>query len=257
MSAISSVGSYGSYNSISYGNIASGKRIQSAADGAAELAIIQKTEREIRGTDAGAENIQAGIGMLNIADGAMGQITDYIQRIGELGIRASSSLLSDDDRSMIQTEIDQLKQGISDIAAQTTYNEKNILNGTQTGFDIVTGSDGSSKKINTGDATLQALGLADFDVRGSFDLSAVGKALKTVSSMRSTSGAQTNALEHAYNNSTNYSLNSTAAKSRLEDLDIPQAISEMKKKKLLGDYRMYMQRRMMEDERTKMFRMFM
>ncbi len=256
MSTVFSINSNNN-RSMSYGKLASGKKIRTAADGASELSMIQKTERQIRGADVGAQNIRSGIGLLNIADGAMSQITDDLQRIGELGIKASSGLLTDDDRAMIQTEIDQLKQGISDIATQTTYNEMHILDGSNTEFGIVTDSNGSNKQISTGDAMLQSLGIADFDVTGDFDISDVTNALKKVSTLRSAGGAQTNALEHAYNNTTNYVLNSTASKSRLEDLDIPKAVSEMDKKKLLQTYRMHMLQRSMEDKKNKTARMFM
>ncbi len=225
---MSGVSSVNSYNSVSYGNIASGKKVQTAADGASELAIIQKTEREIRGTDAGTENIKSAEKMLNVADGALSQITDSLQRMGELALRATSGLLTGDDRAAIQKEVDQLKQGISDIASRTSYNEINLLDGSKTEFGIAANSNGSNIQVTTGNAMLESLGIADFDVTGKFDISSIDNALKKVSSLRGSMGAQTNALEHAYNSGTNYILNSTSAKSRLEDLDIPKAISEKK-----------------------------
>ena len=253
MGAISSVNSY---NSVNYGNFASGRKIQTAANGASELAIIQKMERQERGTNAASENIKAGIGMLNISDGALGQITDDLQRMGELALRATSPLMTDDDRAAIQSEIDQLKEGISDIANRTTYNEHKLLDGSESNYDIVTNTDGSNKNVTTGNATLESLGIADFTVTGTFDVSAIDNALKKVASMRSASGAQTNALEHAFNNNNNYSWNITSSKSRLEDLDYPKAISEMKKKELLQEYQMHMQRKRMEDKKNQMARMF-
>ncbi len=261
MSAISSVNSYNSYgygyNRVSYGNFASGKKVQGAADGASELAIIQKMERQVRGTDAGTDNIQSARNMLNISDGALGQITDSLQRIGELAMRATGPLLTDEDRSYIQSEIDQLKEGISDIASRTSYNENNLLDGSQTDFNIVTNSDRSNIQVTTGNATLDSLGIADFDVSsGRFDISAIDNALKKVSSLRSQGGAQTNVLEHAYNFNTANALNTTAAQSRLEDLDVPKAISEMRKKQLLQQYQMMMQSKRMQNQRIQMARMF-
>ena len=69
-------------------------------------------------------------------------------------------------------------------------------------------------------------------------------------------GAQSNALDHAYNYSTNTRLNVTASKSRLEDLDYPQAISEKKKKETLQEYALFMQKRKIEQQHQTMFRMF-
>ena len=76
---------------------------------------------------------------------------------------------------------------------------------------------GNGMKITTADATLQALGIADFDVTNDFDLTQVDDALARVSAGRSGMGAQSNALEYAYRYSTNTRLNVTAGKSRLED----------------------------------------
>ena len=255
MSGISSIGSYRSYHD--YGKFASGKRIQHAADGPAELGIIQKEESQNRGMKAGERNIGSAQDMLNITDGAMSGIADYLQRIRELALQASNTaVVTDSDRAKMQKEIDQLKEGISDIASQTTYNTKQLIDGSETDFNIATDSNGNSLTVSTGDATLKALGIADFDVRGDFDISSIDKALSMVNSSRSTLGAQSNRLDFAYNISTNTRLNTTAAQSRLEDLDYPKAISELKKKQTLQEYMLYMQHRKQKDEANRMHSMF-
>lgn len=255
MSSIGAIGSGSSY--ADYGKIASGKKIQSAADGAAELSIVEKEDAQVRGLNAGAKNIGSAQDMLKVADGAMEGITDYLQRIRELAVQASNTaVVTDSDRANIQMEIDQLKQGISDIASQTTFNTKPLLDGSNTEFRIATNADGASMAVSTADATLAALGIADFDVTGNFDIADIDKALETVSAARSSAGAQSNALEYAYNYNTNASLNTTAAKSRLEDLDIPQAISEQKKQETLQEYALFMQKKKQEEEQNKLHAMF-
>lgn len=255
MSSIGAIGSGSSY--ADYGKIASGKKIQSAADGAAELSIVEKEDAQVRGLNAGAKNIGSAQDMLKVADGAMEGITDYLQRIRELAVQASNTaVVTDSDRANIQMEIDQLKQGISDIASQTTFNTKPLLDGSNTEFQIATNADGASMTVSTADATLAALGIADFDVTGNFDIADIDKALETVSAARSSAGAQSNALEYAYNYNTNASLNTTAAKSRLEDLDIPQAISEQKKQETLQEYALFMQKKKQEEEQNKLHAMF-
>ena len=79
-----------------YGKFASGKKVNRAADGAAELAIIQKQETQTRSYKVGENNIGAAKDMLNVADGAMSGITDYLQKIRELGrpIRRRSQMRS-------------------------------------------------------------------------------------------------------------------------------------------------------------------
>lgn len=247
MSSISSINTSISY--ADYGRFASGKKIQSAADGAAELSIIQKEDTQTRGYKAGENNIASARDMLNVAEGAMAGITDYLQRIRELGVQASNTaVMSDSDRANIQKEVEQLKRGISDIADQTTFNTKKLLDGTYDKFQIATDAGGNSMAVETADATLQMLGIADFDVTKDFDLQDIDDAIAMVSAGRSSMGAQSNALDYAYNYSTNTRLNVTAGKSRLEDLDFPEAISEQKKKQTLQEYVLFMQKKRQDDE---------
>ena len=257
MSGISPISSYSYSSYTDYGKFASGKQIQSAADGAAELSIIQKLDAQSKGMDAGSKNIATTKDMLNVADGAAAGITDYLQRIRELAVQASNTaVVSDSDRANIQMEIDQLKQGISDIAKQTTFNTKSLLDGSNPEFNVATDSNGNSMSVEMPNTMLEELGIEDFDVTGDFNISDIDKALEKVSAGRSQIGAKSNALEYAYNYSTNARLNTIGSKSRLEDLDIPQAISDMKKKQLMQEYSMHMQKKRMEDEANRMRGLF-
>lgn len=250
ISAISSY-SYGSYTD--YGKFASGKAIQSAADGAAELSIIQKQDSQARGLQVGADNIATTNDMLKVADGAAAGITDYLQRIRELAVQASNTAtMTDSDREAIQAEVDQLKQGISDIASQTTFNTKPLLDGSSSEFNVATDSNGNGMTVNASSMMLEELGIADFDVTGDFNIDDIDKAISKVSSGRSKMGAQSNTLEYAYNYNTNAALNTIGSKSRLEDLDYAEAISDMKKNQLLQEYSMFMQKKRMEDEANRM-----
>lgn len=245
---MSSVSGISSSSYADYGKFASGKKIQSAADGAAELSIIEKEDAQIRGMEAGANNMGSAKDVLNIADAALGGVTDYLQRIRELALGAmNTATTTASDRQAMQYEIDQLKQGIADIASQTQYNTKNLLDGSQSSFRLAIDGNGNSTGFSTGNATLDALGITDFDVTGDFDLSVIDDALAKVSSQRSSMGAQSNGLDYAlrYNSGAVYNL--TGAKSKLEDLDYPQAVSEQKKKETLQLYALMMQKRKMAD----------
>lgn len=130
-----------------YGKFASGKKVNRAADGAAELAIIQKQETQTRSYKVGENNIGAAKDMLNVADGAMSGITDYLQKIRELGVRASNTAtITDAERTSIQAQIEQYKQGISDIAKQTSFNTKPLLDGTSQKYNIMTDATGNGMK---------------------------------------------------------------------------------------------------------------
>lgn len=253
MSGISGVSSY---NYTSYGNFASGKKINSAADGAAELSIIEREDRQIGGLDAGAGNMQSAKEALNISDGALGQVTDYLQRMRELAVQAKNGIYSDSDKRMIQDEIDQLKQGISDIAGQTDYNTKKLLDGTNSEFEMAVDADGNTKSFTTANATLQALGIEDFDVTKDFNLQTIDDALDKVTSARGSMGAQSNAFDYALSYNANASYNLTGAKSRIEDLDFPQAVSDQKKQQTLQAYALMMQKKRQEQEAKKVNNLF-
>ncbi len=236
-----------------YGRFASGKAINSAADGASELSIIEKQDAQVRGYDAGAENIGMAQDMLKVADGAMGGITDYLQRIRELAVKASNSaVMSNEDLQSIQKEVDQMKQGISDIAEQTQFNGKNLLDGSNQDVQIATDGNGGKASLSVGSATLEALGIKDFDVTKDFDIEDIDKAISKISDTRTTVGAQSNGLEYAYNANRHASMDTIAAKSRIEDLDYAEAISEKKKQETLQEYALYMQKKKLEDEANHM-----
>lgn len=253
MSGISGISSYSSYNP--YSQIASGNKLPSAANGAAELTIAEKQDAQIRGYNAGTNNLQSGKDVLNITDAALGGVTDYLQRIRELALQASNTAtVTDSDRRNIQHEVDQLKQGIQDIASQTQYNTLNLLDGSfSDGMQIASDSNGNSVTINNSvNSTLDALGIADFDVTKNFDLKTIDNALEKVNDQRSQAGAQSNRLDHAINYNSYASFNTLAARSRLTDTDYPQAISELKKQQTLQTYAFMMQKKKMEAEARKM-----
>ena len=252
MSGISGV----SNNCPSYGSFASGKKINTAADGAAELSIIKRQEAEVGGYNAGANNMQSGKEVLNISDGALGQVTDYLQRMRELAVQTSNGIYSDSDKRAIQKEIDQLKQGISNIAGQTDYNGKKLLDGTNQSFEMATDSKGTTMEATTANSTLEALGIADFDVTKNFDLKTLDDALDKVTSARGSMGAQSNAFDYALSYNANASYNLTGSVSRLEDLDIPKAISEKKKQETMQQYSMMMQKKRLEAEEQRMKNFF-
>ena len=241
-------------NSI-YGKIASGKRIQTAADDAAGLAISNKLKRNENGLDVGASNIMDGIGVANIKDGALGTMQDSLQRIRELSIKASNGLYGDSEKQMIQKEVDQMMAGIQYTATANQFNEMKLLDGSMADMDILSNPDGTGMKIQMENMSLKALGIDGYNITGEFDISVIDAAMDKISSARSSTGASTNAMEHAYNYNTGASYNLLSARSRIEDLDIPKAVSDMKKNKLLQDYHMGMLRKKMQNDSliTRMF----
>ncbi len=245
-----------SSNSI-YGKIASGRRIQTAADDAAGLSIVNKMKRQSNGLDAAASNIMDGIGVANIKDGALNSMQDSLHRIYELSIKASNSLYGDSEKQMIQDEVDHLLQDIESTAVGTRYNEMKLMDGSMADMHIASNADGSGMKIQMENVTLKSLGIEGYNVTGKFDLSQLESAMDKISAARSATGARTNAMEYAYNSNTKTSLETVGARSRIEDLDIPKAVSEQKRNKLLQDYRMMVTRKKMQNDSfvTRLFGM--
>lgn len=238
-----------------YNKLSSGKRINKAADDAAGLAIAQKLLKHETGLDVGAQNAREGMGALNVADGAMGGIMDYLQRIDELSIRSMNGLYSDSDRQAFQTEINGMMEGIQSLAKGTSLNQQTLLDGSMADMHLATNPNGGGLSIHMENTTLKALGLAGYDVTGSFDLSAIDKAMDMVSKARGNMGAATNRLEHTFNYNRQASENTLASRSRIEDLDMPKAVSEKQKQELLTQYRNSMLRKQMMDNNLVM-RMF-
>ena len=116
-------------------------------------------------------------------------------------------------------------------------------------MNLAINPDGTGMSIKMANSTLEELGIADLDVtKGNFNLDAIDKAMSKVASQRSGIGASTNRLEYAYNYNTSASLEQLSSRSRLEDLDMPKAISEKKKEELLSQYKNLMLRRQMDQE---------
>lgn len=238
----------GNYASQYYRQLSTGKKINSAADNAAGLAIAEKLLRQKNGYDVGTRNAGTASDMLKVSDGALSSITDSLQRIHELGLQASNTAIyGDDELSSIQQEIDQLKDQISSVASNTQFNGKNLLDGSAGGLHVASGPDGSGSTLNMPNSALEALGIADFDVTKDFDLSAIENAINKVSDSRSSLGAQSNALDHVMNFNQYASQQAAASNSRIEDLDYGSAVSDLKKQQILDAYRLNMQRRINDD----------
>ncbi len=235
-----------------YGQIASGNRINSAKDDAAGLVISESMKEQENGLAQGTQNAKHGVDALNIADGALGQITDNLQRIYELSVKASNSFMyGPGELTAMQQEIDGLMSGIEDIAKGTEYNTLKLLDGSMADMDLATNPNGSGQKIQMANATLEALGIDGYNVTGKFDIGRITNAIDMVNERRSEIGAQTNALEYTINRNDLTMENTMSARSQLADLDIPKAISEQKKNQVLDDYQIMMQRQQMRDEEEK------
>ena len=110
--------------------LATGLKINSAADDASGLAISEKMRSQIAGYDMAVRNAQDGLSMLRTAEGALTNTNDMLHRMRELSVQASNDVLTAEDRTHIQEEIDELKEQINRISDYTHFNTKKLLDGT-------------------------------------------------------------------------------------------------------------------------------
>ena len=109
--------------------LSSGLKINNAKDSPSGLAMAKRMNAQLKGLSVANQNASDGVSVIEIADGALTEITQMIQRMSELDIKAANGTMTDDDRKVIQAEIDQLKAEITRVAETTEYNGQTLLNG--------------------------------------------------------------------------------------------------------------------------------
>ena len=115
--------------------LSSGYKINRAADDAAGLSISEKMRKQIRGLTQASSNAQDGISSVQTAEGALNEVQDMLQRMNELAVKSANGTNSEDDRSYIQNEIDQLTTEIDRVAETTKFNETYLLKGDKSKTD--------------------------------------------------------------------------------------------------------------------------
>jgi flagellin len=131
--------------------LSTGKRINSAADDAAGMAIASKMTAQIRGLDQAGRNINDAVAMIQTAEGATGEITNMLQRMRELAVQASSGTYTTEDKANIELEFQALLKGIDNIAGTTQWNGGNILDGTGSATTFQIGAnDSQTLTVNLG-----------------------------------------------------------------------------------------------------------
>jgi len=121
--------------------LASGKRINSAGDDAAGLAISNRMTSQIRGLDQAVRNANDGISMIQTAEGALSESTNILQRMRELSIQSANGIYSNEDRASLQAEVDQMKSELTRIAETTSFNGQKILDGSLGEIGLQVGSE--------------------------------------------------------------------------------------------------------------------
>ncbi len=227
----------------SMARLASGMRINQAADDAAGLAISENLKGQIRGMRQANRNANDGISLVQVAEGSLNEVSNMLIRLRELGVQASSDTIGNTERKFLDVEYQQLKEEIQRITESTKYNGYELLNGTGGNIDIQVGVNNDAFRdrisFNSGAAnsSLEALGLTAESVAtkegAQLSLAVIDSASTQVNAIRANFGALQNRLVSTSNNLLIADENLSAANSRIRDTDVAAETSEMTRNNIL------------------------
>lgn len=218
--------------------LSSGLRINSAKDDAAGLAISNRLNSQVRGLEVGMRNANDGISVAQVAEGAMQEQTNMLQRMRDLAVQSVNGANSTSDKDALQAEIDQLTSEITAISNSTAFGDTKLLSGGFTAKNFQVGhqeGETISITITATDATtlgVNALVVSN-DGAASTALAAIDSALTSIDTQRAKLGAVQNRLAHNISNSANTQANVADAKSRIVDVDFAKETATMTKNQVL------------------------
>lgn len=224
--------------------LSTGKRINSAADDAAGLAISTSMTSQINGMNQGIKNANDGISLAQTAQGSLTEVTNMLQRVRELGVQSGNGTYQASDKTQMQAEVSSLKTQITSILTNTKFNGNALFgvggSGSANGvsFTIQAGAN-STDTVSLGadgiDWTAQSANLDVTTATGSADtINAADTLLAQVSSTNAGLGAGQNQLQSAVNNMTSNVTNLSAARSRIQDTDYSAESTAMAKAQILS-----------------------
>lgn len=226
--------------------LSTGKRINSAKDDAAGLAIATSMTSQVRGMNQAIRNANDGISLAQTAEGSLDEVTNMLQRVRELATQSASGTYKDEtDRAYMQAEVDQLTAQIGQVISNSEFNGVKLFDGSTTSVTIQTGANSADTvELQMADlTTLQANGGA----AGSYDVSTaaaanalldpstgIGAEIDAISNARASLGAGQSRLESVVNNLTSNVTNLSDARSRIEDTDYSAETTKLAKAQILS-----------------------
>jgi flagellin len=231
--------------------LSTGLRINRASDDAAGLSVSESLRSKVRGMERAKMNAADGIALLQIAEGATGEINNILQRLRELAIQSATDTMTTTERGFINKEFSQLLSEITRISNSASYNGMTLLDGEAGSFGTAGGAAsvlhigaGSSTSIDRISVTITAVTLGALGMNATTtavstasaalaSLSLIDTAIKSVNTMRSDMGAYVNRLEFAIANLTNQAYNMQDAESRIRDVDFAKETTEFTRSQIL------------------------
>ncbi|PDZ50844.1 flagellin [Bacillus cereus] len=233
--------------------LSSGKRINSASDDAAGLAIATRMKAREGGLNVAGRNTQDGMSLIRTADSALNSVSNILLRMRDLANQSANGTNTKGNQASLQKEFDQLKQQIDYIAENTQFNDQQLLNDDTKTVNIQTLDTGSDtqiaislKSVKTDDLQLgTAVTIGDEADAASTDaasptealaaIDAIDAAITTIAGQRATLGATLNRFEFNANNLKSQETSMADAASQIEDADMAKEMSEMTKFKILNE----------------------
>jgi flagellin len=210
----------------SMARLASAQRINSAKDDAAGLAIASVMTAQLGSSNQAIRNVYDGLSLVDTAGGALGQVSESLQRMRELAVQSANGVYTASDRQALQQEFSQLAQGVDQIAGNTQFNGRNLLDGGYSGA-IQTGPDaGNATELSLGDVSTAGLGVRAAEITSASGaasaLDAIDAAMTRVNDMQANIGAVSAGLNSTIANLSNSYESLAASRSRIQDADYAQ-----------------------------------
>ncbi|MCG8589377.1 MAG: flagellin FliC, partial [Proteobacteria bacterium] len=220
--------------------LSSGLRISRAADDAAGLAISENLRADIRSLNQAQRNANDGISLLQVAEGALNEASAILVRMRELATQAANGTLGSDERTTVNNEFQDLLTEIDRIANVTTFNGINVLNSASTTVTFQVGSENSSNdqiSVTGVLATAAGVGVSGLtvDTQGNAQsaLATLTSGIATVASLRASFGTAQNRLESTIRSIAVAIENTSAAESRIRDVDVANETAALTRNQVL------------------------
>jgi flagellin len=224
--------------------LSSGLRINSARDDAAGLAIATGLTKQIRGYNQAIRNANDAISLAQVAEGALEEITNMVQRVRELAVQSLNGNYTAAERSSLNKEATQLRQEISRMADAVTFNGVKVIGSTATtGFWVGQGNTSADNRVTVSfrDIANAANGIGSFVTRGGVataasaaaTISIADSALTTINQIRADLGAKQNRFETTVRNLQNVVENLSGSRSRVEDADFAMETASLTRAQIL------------------------
>jgi flagellin len=227
----------------SFARLASGFRINTAADDAAGLAISESMKGQIRSYTIAERNANDAVSMTQTAEAALGSMHDILGRMRELAIQSSNGSMTETDRGYLDTEFTALKEEMARIQGSSKFNGKQLVSttGEQITFQIGLNNTASDQiTLTFGGLALTTLLAATTNVAGATAgsaLSSIGRidsAISIISTERAKYGAAMNRLDITVSSIQTMRVNLAAANSRIRDVDVAEETSQLARNQVLS-----------------------